>query len=94
MQSLFSGKLSWKEEVKNPARNTAISDAIRAQDDLMAELIDANKLDMELFQYMKQLKTPPFPAPVETPSGTALFNTPLNFLDRNLVYRPMKKFGK
>lgn len=91
MQSLFAGNLNWKEAVKNPAKNTEISDEIRAQDDLMAKLSEANQLDVKLFDYMKQLATTSFPGPIPASSIPGWVNTKLSFLYRNVVYRQVKK---
>lgn len=93
MQTLFSGQLDWTEAVRNPAKDNKISDNIRSNEDLMAELLAANQLDVKLFHYMKRLDTVPFPSPIPVFPLPGVINTQISFVYRNLVYKPLKKVG-
>lgn len=94
VEACFPEPLLWRDFVANPARNNRIREEILGNDDLMAELEEANRQDIRLFDYMKKLdigKLPPLDRPITVPGP---LNTAESFIFRNLLYRPMKRLLK
>ena len=91
MQRLFSGELMWKESVRNPAKNNTIRDRILSSKELMQELQEANKFDLELFRYMKSTKMNSLSNVEFIKTVYPSVNTLLSLIYRNLVYKRVKQ---
>lgn len=91
LRDIFGGSLAWTALNRNPSRSGETAARVKADPGLMRLVREANELDLDLFERVRELDRP---APPEFPAGSEagpVLSSLVSFLGRNLRYRPWKK---